>query len=239
MSSSLPAMHPPSAPYPQPAPELPPGMHLPVALGIALCFEAGLIAAILGMHGTPSTHPAPPPQKIVRLVTIADVPGTPEATPEHSKPAQRPRPAPPRQEPSKPRPPARPAAAPSEAPAAPSTAPVADAKPSEAPASVQPARPPQHEVSADTRGGVRRGLVPLVRVEPDYPPRALANNIEGVIVVHATISADGSVTAVNVVSAQPAKIFDQEAVRAVMRWKFSPNDGGMVGEIQLRFSLSN
>jgi len=24
-----------------------------------------------------------------------------------------------------------------------------------------------------------------------------------------------------------------------MRWKFSPNEGGMVGEIELRFRLSN
>lgn len=208
------------------------------ALAIALVLEAGLIAAFLGKRADPPVVPAPP-VKVARLVTIADVPGEPDPTPPTPVPAQatpKPKSAPP-----KPTPAPKPAAARSHA----DPAPTADAKSSEAPvaapapAPAPAAAPAPREKPTEKQGGVRRGLVPLVRVEPDYPPRALANNTEGVVVAQATIEADGSVSAVRIVSAQPSKVFDQEAIRALMRWKFSPNDGGLTGEIELRFRLSN
>ncbi|WP_439894266.1 energy transducer TonB (plasmid) [Ralstonia sp. 25C] len=241
MSTSLPATAPfvqskPPTPLAQPAHDLPSGLRMPAALAIALVLEAGLIAAFLGKRADPPVAP-PPPVKVARLVTIADVPGAPEPTPPAPAPAQatpKPKSAPP-----KPTPLPKPAAAPSHADAAPTP----DAKPSEVPAAAPTptpaATPAPREKPAEKPGGVRRGLVPLVRIEPDYPPRALANNTEGVVVAQATIEADGSVSAVRIVSAQPSKVFDQEAIRALMRWKFSPNDGGLTGEIELRFRLSN
>jgi len=53
-----------------------------------------------------------------------------------------------------------------------------------------------------------------------------------------TIEKDGSVSAVNIVSAQPPKIFDQAATRALLRWKFQQNDGGVIGEVELHFNLN-
>ncbi|MFP4593716.1 energy transducer TonB [uncultured Ralstonia sp.] len=233
MSSSLPA----TARLPQPAPDLPSGLRLPAALAIALVLEAGLIAVTLGRRADPPVPPAPAPVKIARLVTIADVPGEPDpAPPTPMQSAPKPKPTPPK---------AKPAPAPKPVANAPSAAPVptptTDAKPVEAPAAAPAPSPSpvQRDKAPEKPSGVRRGLVPLVRVEPDYPPRALASNTEGVVVARATIEADGSVSAVKIVSAQPPKLFDQEAIRALMRWKFSPNEGGMVGEIELRFRLSN
>lgn len=235
MSSSLPANMQ-LAPLAQPAPDLPTGLRLPTALAAALMLEAGLIAVTFGWHAAPPLPPVPTPVKIARLVTIADVPGEPDPAPPPQQSAPKPKPTPPK---AKPAPAPKPVAnAPS---AAPAPAPTADAKPAEAPAAAPAPAPSaaQRDKAPEKPGGVRRGLVPLVRVEPDYPPRALASNTEGVVVARATIEADGSVSAVKIVSAQPAKLFDQEAIRALMRWKFSPNDGGMVGEIELRFRLSN
>lgn len=243
-SQSMSAIPPPDR---SPAPELRSGMGLPLAVGIAFCIEAGLIAATLHVPERVPAPPVPSPPKIVRIVTIADEPGAPEPAP----PVPKPQPAPPRPAPHPPRPLPRPAPVPSPTPiaqraapsAAPSPTPAAEAPVPAVPAAAQPAQSAQsapREAPKDKHAGsVRRGLVPLSRVEPEYPPRALADNIEGVVVVHASIAADGSVTAVNVVSAEPAKIFDQAAIRAVMRWRFSPNDGGVVGEIELRFSLGD
>ncbi|MDP9651565.1 energy transducer TonB [Paraburkholderia caledonica] len=212
---------------------------MPVAIGIAFCLEAMLVAmAALGLRESSAVPPPPPHPQVVRLVAIADHAGALEPSREPSKSATKPTAAPPRHQ-SHRRPqavvPPVTQAAPSPAPAPIASSPQ-QAKTDEVPATAQPT----HADHSDERhGGVRRGLVPLVRVTPDYPPRALAGNIEGLVVVHATISADGSVTAAKVVSAQPPGIFEREAIRAIMQWRFSPNDGGFVGEIELRFSLND
>ena len=64
--------------------------------------------------------------------------------------------------------------------------------------------------------------VPLVRVSPDYPPSALARSIEGWVRVQFTIAATGTVRDTKVVAADPRGIFDQAALRAVARWRYSP-----------------
>lgn len=64
--------------------------------------------------------------------------------------------------------------------------------------------------------------VPLVRIEPRYPPRAESLGIEGWVIVEFTISAAGTVVDPVVVDAQPARIFNLSAKRAVSRWKYKP-----------------
>lgn len=70
--------------------------------------------------------------------------------------------------------------------------------------------------------GSDRDIIPLVRINPDYPPRALSRSIEGFVIVQFTITATGSVKDVIVVHAEPAGIFDEAAVRAVSRWRYNP-----------------
>ena len=70
--------------------------------------------------------------------------------------------------------------------------------------------------------GSDRDIIPLVRINPDYPPRALSRNIEGFVIVQFTITATGSVKDVIVVHAEPQGIFDEAAVRAVARWRYNP-----------------
>lgn len=65
-------------------------------------------------------------------------------------------------------------------------------------------------------------VIPLVRVAPQYPRHAARKGIEGWVKVEFTILEDGSVSDVSVVDAEPKRIFDREAIRAVMRWKFKP-----------------
>ncbi len=96
-------------------------------------------------------------------------------------------------------------------------------------------------VIGDASGASDRSAVPLVRIEPQYPPQAAERGLEGWVVVQFTISADGSVRdAVAIQSSN--KIFEREAVRAVLRFKYQPQiEGGkaveLVQKITLRFNL--
>jgi protein TonB len=65
-------------------------------------------------------------------------------------------------------------------------------------------------------------IVPLVRVEPAYPPRAMERGIEGWVIVEFTISAAGTVKDPQVVDASPRSVFDRAALRAVRKWKYNP-----------------
>ena len=71
-------------------------------------------------------------------------------------------------------------------------------------------------------GGSDRDIVPLVRIEPDYPANARERGIEGWVVVKFTVSKIGSVEDAAVVSAHPGRIFDRSALRAVRKWRYNP-----------------
>ena len=93
-------------------------------------------------------------------------------------------------------------------------------------------------------GGSDRDVVPLVRIEPDYPPRALEKGIEGWVIVRFTITTIGTVKDAVVVEASPPKVFDDAAVKAVLRWKYNPKieEGTAVErrgvQVLLRFDMN-
>lgn len=59
-------------------------------------------------------------------------------------------------------------------------------------------------------------------VEPRYPVDALRSGVEGEVELEFTVLADGSVTDVTVVRAEPRGIFEQQARHAIQRWQFIP-----------------
>jgi protein TonB len=71
-------------------------------------------------------------------------------------------------------------------------------------------------------GGSDRDVVPLVRIDPEYPINARQRRIEGWVVLEFTISAAGGVKDPVVVSAHPARIFNRSALQAVRKWKYNP-----------------
>jgi protein TonB len=86
--------------------------------------------------------------------------------------------------------------------------------------------------------------VPIVRIEPQYPRDALLKGLEGWVRLRFTIREDGSVADVSVIGAEPSKVFNRNAVRAVMRWKFKPRivDGQPVrrqGQQTIEFKLDH
>ena len=71
-------------------------------------------------------------------------------------------------------------------------------------------------------GAADTDITPLVRVPPQYPPRAAARGIEGWVLMEFTISPAGQPTNVVVVDADPKNIFNRAAIRAVKKWKYRP-----------------
>jgi len=85
--------------------------------------------------------------------------------------------------------------------------------------------------------------VPVVRVNPQYPPRAAERGIEGWVELRFIISATGAVEGAEVTNSRPRNVFDRAALRAVRRWKYNPQieDGKPVERhgitVRLEFTL--
>jgi len=70
--------------------------------------------------------------------------------------------------------------------------------------------------------GSDRDVIPLVRINPEYPTRARERGIEGWVQVEFTITAAGTVADAKVVDAEPKGLFDRAALEAIGRWKYNP-----------------
>ncbi len=63
---------------------------------------------------------------------------------------------------------------------------------------------------------------PIVRVDPEYPPVASRDGIEGWVELSFSIDESGAVRDVNVIDSKPKRTFDRAAKRALQRWKYQP-----------------
>jgi protein TonB len=121
-------------------------------------------------------------------------------------------------------PPAETAATTSPAPAAPKPA-----------ATTASTTPPTATAAASSGGGETRGAEVLKTTPPDYPPDAVRKHQEGWVEVEFTVMPDGSVANATVISANPARVFNSAALRAVERWTFKPRtNNGQPTEEKMR-----
>ena len=78
-------------------------------------------------------------------------------------------------------------------------------------------------MSAPGAGFGRDGdATPIVRIEPKYPMQAARDGKEGWVKLSFTINEIGGVEDVTVLEAQPKRVFDKEAKRALRKWKYKP-----------------
>ena len=88
-------------------------------------------------------------------------------------------------------------------------------------------------------------VIPIVRVNPQYPLRASERGIEGWVEVVFTISKLGTVKDPTVLNSHPSSIFDRSALKAIRKWKYNPKieDGEPVErpgvKVRLKFELDN
>ena len=73
---------------------------------------------------------------------------------------------------------------------------------------------------------------PIVRINPKYPTTAARDGIEGWVQLSFNISPTGEVIDATVVNAEPKRIFDREALRAIKRWKYRPKVIEGVAQLQ-------
>ena len=107
-------------------------------------------------------------------------------------------------------------------------------------AAAPPALPPPTE-PVRVGGNVKPPKVVHIE-QPQYPPLAKKAKIEGVVIVEAVVTADGSVDKVKVISG-PQQLVDA-AVEAIKQWKYEPTflNGQAVPVIltaRINFSLSD
>jgi len=76
-------------------------------------------------------------------------------------------------------------------------------------------------------GGADADVMPLVRVNPRYPPRAQARGVEGWVYLEFTITPQGTTTDIVVLDSDPKGYFERSAVNAVKKYKYKPRiEGG-------------
>jgi len=94
-------------------------------------------------------------------------------------------------------------------------------------------------------GGSDRDIIPLVRINPDYPRRAQERGVEGWVQFEFTITPAGTVKDVKVIDSEPKGIFEDAATKAILRWKYNPKveEGRAVERrgirVVLRFDLED
>ena len=84
--------------------------------------------------------------------------------------------------------------------------------------------------------GVSQGLL-IKRVQPKYPPAALAVRAQGAVQIEATINKEGNVTNLKVLKGDP--VLARAAVEAVRQWRYKPYylDGDPV-EIETQITVN-
>ncbi|HEX5048843.1 MAG TPA: energy transducer TonB [Gammaproteobacteria bacterium] len=76
-------------------------------------------------------------------------------------------------------------------------------------------------------------LIPLSRVVPEYPRRALDRAQEGWVKIRFSTTPAGAVTDAVVVDAEPKGLFDEAALKSIAGWRYSPRieNGVAVGRV--------
>ena len=64
--------------------------------------------------------------------------------------------------------------------------------------------------------------LPIMKVQPNYPQRALARGIEGFVMLEFVVTENGNVRDPVVIEAQPPGIFNGAAIQAALKFKYKP-----------------
>jgi TonB family protein len=77
----------------------------------------------------------------------------------------------------------------------------------------------------------------LERVEPQYPEAAKQKHVQGPVMLHALVGADGSVKELSVISGDPQLV--KAATDAVRQWRFKPHQlKGKAVEFETRITVN-
>ena len=155
-------------------------------------YEAPLTFGVDVHFGAPPPPPPPPPPGSGRLSAPPPPPPSPPAT--SSRPGRMAPPPPP------PPPPG--------------------VRGAQAPPPPPPPADPTFGGGAARVGGTIKAPMKVRHVSPVYPPDALAQGVQGVVILEARLEADGTVSKTRILRSIPA--LDDAAQEAVSQWQFTP-----------------
>ena len=86
--------------------------------------------------------------------------------------------------------------------------------------------------------GAYAQMHPVSKVEPEFPREAqLASIDKGRVKARLTIDATGEVTRVDIVDANPRRVFDRAVTRSLSQWRYEPGAAGRTVDVELDFKL--
>ena len=86
--------------------------------------------------------------------------------------------------------------------------------------------------------GAHAQLRPVSKVDPEFPREAqLASVDKGRVKARLTIDATGEVTRVDIVEANPRRVFDRAVTRSLSQWRYEAGPAGRTVEVDLDFNL--
>lgn len=183
----------------------------------------GVVAYLFSREDT-----AKPPLRVTELIEMVPLKKIETIQPE-PKPQSVAKPSPPRVQPI----PAPPIPTPIAKNTAPSPIAIPPAEPpppaappaNAAPTPPQPVTPvPSKPVLDPPPTSGNSDIVALNRSKPNYPRRAAQAGIEGWVKLSFTVAADGKVNDIKILDANPPRLFDAEAKRAIQEWTFKPRN---------------
>ncbi len=124
----------------------------------------------------------------------------------------------------------------SQADARPATPPAAVAVPVQPAPAVVAALAPAPVAVVAPRPTADATVTVLSREQPSFPREAVRQSVEsGLVRAKVTVNAAGDPTAVSIISARPARVFDREVQTALMKWKFNAGADGRNYETEFNF----
>jgi len=86
----------------------------------------------------------------------------------------------------------------------------------------------------------QQGVSPVWRVDPVYPTDAAAKGVTGSVVLKYDINADGTISNISIVEANPKWVFETSAKESLSQWRYAPSDNGYKDIlVQLDFALDS
>ena len=182
---------------------------------IALAVELLVPILLFGVDWSFLRAPEEPPPTPVMSVRLEP---TPEAEPRPPPPEIKPKPLP---APKRIKRPAIPIEPPKPVPnEAPSRIALPERQPEPQPVPRKEEKEPEPAPEPPPLPSVFRDVKPVKKVRPVYPPEAEAQHIQGRVKVRLSVALDGSVTDVQILSAEPAGVFEEAVLTAVRQYKF-------------------
>ena len=79
-------------------------------------------------------------------------------------------------------------------------------------------------------------IAPLQRIDPEFPRSAVRAGAErGLVTARMTLDAEGKVTQVDIVQAEPRRVFDEAVMQALSQWRYPEGRSGRVVEVEVAF----